>query len=346
MMLLKFTFTIVLLISLAFLLFYKNNPEKSSNLQSNDIVTAANRLLNSFSEDQLDEIKFEFKNNERFEWHYIPRGREGIAIRDFSDNKKELLKDLLNASLSKQGVKKTEGVLVLESVLYDLSGQSSFRDPGKYFVTFFGTPGKIKPWGWRFEGHHLSLNFTVAGDSVIVSTPMFFGANPSEVQQGIHSGLRVLKFEEDYARDLVISLDPKQFDEALIDEDAPGDIITGNDERIDPLNPEGIQASKLKSDQLEILMRLIKEYIANSNPEQAEQRYFELMTSNINEIYFAWAGGTKKGQPHYYRIQSNTFLIEYDNTQDNAKHIHSVWRSFKNDFGGDLLKKHYEGFHN
>jgi hypothetical protein len=344
-MLLKSTLTIILLIASVFLFFYKVNPETSSNSKSNDIVTAANNLLKTFNEEQLDEIKFEFKDNERFDWHYIPRGRKGIPIKEFNSKQKELLRVLLNESLSKQGVKKAEGVLILESVLYDLSGQSSFRDPGKYFVTFFGTPDKMKPWGWRYEGHHLSLNFTIVKDSVLISTPMFFGANPSDVKQGKHKGLRVLKFEEDYARELVRSLDQKQFNEALIDEDAPGDIITGNDERIDPLKPEGIQASKLKSDQMEILIKLIKEYIANSNPKRAEQRYFELMTSDINKIYFAWAGGIEKEQPHYYRIQSKTFLIEYDNTQNNAKHIHSVWRSFKSDFGEDLLKKHYEEYH-
>ncbi len=334
-----------LFVSAIFVSIFFSNPNLSSNPQVNDIVTAANNLLNSFNKEQLQKIKFEFTDDERFDWDYVPKSREGIPIKEFNEKQKELLNELLNASLSKQGIKKAEGVLILESVLYDLSGQSSFRDPGKYFVIFFGTPDKVKPWGWRFEGHHLSLNFTIIKESIIVSTPMFFGANPSEVKQGKHKGLRVLKFEEDYARELIKSLDKQQFKEALINEDAPGDIITGNDERIDPLEPKGISVSKLKKDQFEILLRLIKEYIANSSPELAEQRNFDLIISNKNEIHFAWAGGVEKGKPHYYRIQSNTFLIEYDNTQDSANHIHSVWRSFKNDFGEDLLRKHYKEHH-
>jgi hypothetical protein len=336
-------FTILVLLSTS-LLFNHSNSNNSNNPQVNDIVTAANNLLNSFNKDQLERIKFDFNDDERFNWAYVPTSREGIPIKEFNDKQKELLNELLNISLSKQGVKKVEGVLILESVLYELSGQSSFRDPGKYFVTFFGTPDKTKPWGWRFEGHHLSLNFTIVKDSVIVSTPIFYGANPSEVKQGKHKGLRVLKFEEDYARELIKSLNKHQFKEALIEEDAPSDIITSNDERVDPLNPKGISASKLKKEQLEILLKLIREYIANSNPNQAEQRNFDFMTSNKNEIYFAWAGGIERGQHHYYRIQCDTFLIEYDNTQDNANHIHFVWRSFKNDFGEDLLKKHYKEY--
>ncbi len=157
--------------------------------------------------------------------------------------------------------------------------------------------------------------------------------------------MRVLKFEEDYARELIKSLDKEQLKEAVIEEDAPSEIITGNDERINPLNPKGISAAKLKSEQKDILIKLIKEYLRNSHPENAEQKYIDLSKLNLKELFFAWAGKTGKGQPHYYRIQSSTFLIEYDNTQNNANHIHSVWRDFKNDFGEDVLKEHYKEFH-
>jgi len=313
------------------------DPERKS------IITAAENFLNSFSKENLERIKFSFEEEERYDWHYVPRGREGIPVKELDDGQKELLKTLLNSSLSRQGVSKTEGVITLESVLNELSGRSSYRDPGKYYITFFGTPDKIKPWGWRYEGHHLSLNFTVLQDSVIISTPMFFGANPSEVKQGKYKQLRVLKNEEDYARELIKSFDAQQFEVALIDKEAPGDIITGNAERINPLDPKGIPVSKLSKGQVEILFKLVRTYIENSHPDFAEQRVLDL--KNSGEIYFAWAGGVEKGQPHYYRIQSNTFLIEYDNTQNNASHIHSVWRSFNNDFGEDLLKNHYKEYH-
>jgi hypothetical protein len=327
---------ILLIVSVSSLFKYESNPDS----QSKDVISTANNLLNSLDKEQLQRIKFDFQDDERFNWDYVPTSREGIPLKELNDKQRKLLDELLNSSLSKQGVKKAEGVLILESVLFELARQSSFRDPAKYYVTFFGTPDESKPWGWRFEGHHLSLNFTVIKDSVIISTPMFFGANPSEIKQGKHKGLRILKFEEDYARELIKSFDMKQLKEALIDEDAPGDIMTGNNERIEPLSPKGISASELKKEQLAILLKLIRTYIENSQTELAEQRTTDLI--NSKEIFFGWSGGVEKDQPHYYRIQSNTFLIEYDNTQNNANHIHSVWRNFKNDFGVDVLRKHYE----
>jgi hypothetical protein len=311
----------------------------------NNMNSAAVDFVNSFTEDQKKDLVLDFKDDERFNWDYVPAGREGIPLEELSSSQKELFQKLLESSLSGSGIKKAEGVIILEKVLQDLSGGGSYRDPGKYYITFFGGPGNGKPWGWRYEGHHLSLNFTVVKDSVIISTPMFFGANPAEVKQGVNKGLRVLKNEEDHARELVKSLNKEQLNEALIDEDAPGEILTGNDERIDPLRPKGIQASKLNNEQQKILINLVKEYINNSHPEHAEQKFTDLNKIDFNELYFGWAGEMEKGKPHYYRVQSSTFLIEYDNTQNNANHIHSVWRDFKNDFGEDLLKKHYKEFH-
>jgi hypothetical protein len=318
---------------------------KSSTLGENDLNSGAINFINTFNDDQLEHLIFDFKDDERKNWNYVPVSREGIPVKEFSSSQKELFRKLMESSLSQSGIKKAEGVIILEKVLQDLSGDASYRDPGKYYVTIFGKPGNEKPWGWRYEGHHLSLNFTVIEDSVIISTPMFFGANPAVVKEGEHKGLRVLKFEEDYARELIKSLYKEQLKVAVIEEDAPGEIITGNDERIDTMNPKGISAAELKSEQKYILIKLIKEYISNSHPGNAEQKYMDLSKLNLNELFFAWAGETGKGQPHYYRIQSSTFLIEYDNTQNNANHIHSVWRDFKNDFGEDVLKEHYKEFH-
>jgi len=330
-------------------LFMILNDEKQTHVlfptNKNELNGPAIDFINSFTGDQLESLIFDFKDDERLNWDYVPAGREGIPLKELSSSQKELLKNLLESSLSRSGIIKAEGVIILEKVLQDLSGGGSYRDPGKYFVTIFGNPGNKKPWGWRYEGHHLSLNFTVVKDSVIISTPMFFGANPAEVKFGEHKGLRVLKNEEDYARELVKSLNKEQLKEALIEKDAPSEIITGNDERIDPLRPKGIPASKLNDAQQKILIDLVKEYINNSHSEHAEQKSIDLNKLDLNELYFGWAGEMEKGKPHYYRIQSSTFLIEYDNTQNNANHIHSVWRDFENDFGEDLLKKHYKEFH-
>lgn len=321
------------------------NMNKSGSIGKNEVNSAAINFINTFNDDQIEQLIFDFKDDERKNWNYVPTSREGIPVKEFSRGQKELFRKLMESSLSQSGIKKADGVVILEKVLHDLSGGGSYRDPGKYYVTIFGKPGNGKPWGWRYEGHHLSLNFTVIKDSVIISTPMFLGANPADVKKGEHKGLRILKFEEDYARELIKSLDREQLKEAVIEEDAPSEILTGNDERIDPLHPKGISASKLKGEQIDILIKLIKEYISNSQPENAEQKHMDLSKLNLKDIFFAWAGKTGKGQPHYYRIQSNTFLIEYDNTQNNANHIHSVWRDFKNDFGEDFLKEHIKEFH-
>jgi hypothetical protein len=310
----------------------------------NELIAAAQKFIESFDKENLSSIQFDFNDDERRDWDYVPRTRAGIPLRRLNTEQYSSFRKLLDASLSRKGVDKAEGVILLESVLYELSGNSSYRDPGLYYISIFGRPDSIKPWGWRFEGHHLSLNFTFIKDSTIVSTPLFLGANPAEVKEGKHKGLRVLKPEEELARELVKSFDSQQLKKAVFDEDAPGEIITENEERVDPLNPKGINGSELNKKQQEILINLLKEYISNSNPELAEQKYSGII-KDIKDIYFAWAGGFERGEEHYYRIQSSTFLIEYDNTQNNADHIHSVWRSFQNDFGNDLLKKHYKEYH-
>jgi hypothetical protein len=337
---------IIYLVLLFLPLFFSDSSVSREEISKYDYLTAAaKKFLSTFSEDRLNSLKFDFTDEERLNWHYVPKSREGIPLKELNDNQYKLFRDLLSASLSKKGVDKAKGVIMLESVLYELSGNSSYRDPGSYYISFFGTPDKINPWGWRFEGHHLSLNFTSIKESIIISTPLFMGANPAEVKEGKHKGLRVLKSEEDLARELVKSFNKGQLKKALIDEDAPGEIITENEERVDPLNPKGLTGSGLNKNQQAVLTALIEEYINNSEPEFAEQRYMDFRKEDIKNIYFAWAGGFEKGEPHYYRIQSSTFLIEYDNTQNNANHIHSVWRSFKNDFGTDLLKKHYKNYH-
>jgi hypothetical protein len=194
------------------------------------------------------------------------------------------------------------------------------------------------------EGHHVSLNFTVVNGRV-ATTPSFFGANPAEVRQGPRAGLRVLAREEDLGRELLEALTPEQKGTAIVNKEAYKDILTMNDRQAALKGqPSGLSAAKMTAKQRDLLNAVLEEY-AGSFPEEIAQARMEQVKKAGTNLFFAWAGVEPKGGPHYYRIQSPTFLVEYDNTQNNANHIHSVWRDFNGDFGLDLLKQHYETSH-
>jgi hypothetical protein len=229
----------------------------------------------------------------------------------------------------------------LEIVLRELGGNPAVRDPELYFFSVFGTPSTEQPWGWRAEGHHLSLNFTVVNGTLVATSPSFFGANPANVPSGSRQGLRVLGAEEDLARELVRSLRPDQRAIAILETEAPRDIITGNAAQVDPLSPAGLSVERLDATQRALFVRVIDEYLARMADDLAATRRARLETTDFGQVTFAWAGSIEPGQPHYYRVQGPTFLIEFDNTQNNANHVHSVWRDFEGDFGRDLLRDHY-----
>jgi hypothetical protein len=181
----------------------------------------------------------------------------------------------------------------------------------------------------------------MANGSVVATAPAFFGANPAHVRSGSREGLRALAAEEDLARELVRALDADQRGVAIIATEAPRDIVTGNSNDIDPLSPVGIRVDRLNAQLSTMLIRIIDEYLARTAPDLAAVRRERLQQTDFASVTFAWAGSLEPDQPHYYRIQGPTFLIEFDNTQNNANHIHSVWRDFNGDFGRDLLREHY-----
>jgi hypothetical protein len=236
---------------------------------------------------------------------------------------------------------KATSIMSLEQILYEIENKSAMRDADNYYITLFGQPGK-DTWGWRVEGHHLSLNFTVENNKVISVTPEFFGTNPAEVQTGPRKGLRVLGGEEDLARQLVTSLTLEQRKQAIISADAPREIITGNERKARLLDPSGISASQFNKSQREMLTALLREYLFRTRSEIAEEELKAIAKAGNDKIHFAWAGSVEPGQGHYYRVQGPTFLMEYDNTQNNANHVHSVWRHMPDDFGEDVLRNHYE----
>ena len=314
------------------------------------MAEAAGAFLASLPDDRRAEATFDFASDERFRFHFIPPEsypRSGLRLRDMTADQRTRAEELLRAGLSARGFLTTQQIIQLEGILRDMEGGGGrlARDPEEYFVSVFGTPSGSGTWGWRFEGHHLSLHFTIVEGSGVASSPAFLGANPAEVREGPHRGLRPLAREEDAARALVTALDAGQRETAVIDDVAPRDIVTGAELEISRLSPPGIRADQLDDRQRGLLMAIVDAYVSHMADDVATQRMERLRAAGLDAITFAWAGATERGEPHYYRVQGPTFLIEYDNTQNDANHIHSVWRDFDGDFGEDLLRDHMREAH-
>ena len=313
---------------------------------SSVMAQAANHFLASLTPEQRAKAVIPFENEERFKWFYTPVERKGLALREMTPPQKELAQALLCAGLSQQGYMKAVTIMRLEDVLKLLEAgkKGPERDPEKYLISIFGEPSDTGTWGYRVEGHHLSQNYTIANGKV-VGAPSFFGSNPAEVREGPRKGLRVLAAEEDLARDLLDSLDANQKKMAIVDPTAYKDILTTNSRKAAlEGQPSGLSAAKMNKKQTDLLIALLEDYARNMPEQLAQTRMDQIKKAGTN-LFFAWAGAVERGGPHYYRVQAPTFLIEYDNTQNGANHIHSVWRDFTGDFGLDLLKAHYQSSH-
>jgi Protein of unknown function (DUF3500) len=309
------------------------------------MTETANRFLAALSPEQRAKTTFQFGDDERMDWHFIPKERKGLTLGEMSPYQKHLASALLAAGLSQTGYIKAVTIMSLEDVLKELENDSGGRrNPEKYHFTVFGTPSDTGTWGWRVEGHHLSQNYTVANGHA-VDGPSFFGSNPAEVRQGPRKGLRTLAGEDDLGFEVIRALNEPQQKIALVDPKAYSDILTAASRKAALQGqPSGLPAAKMNASQFDALRALVELYAYNLPDDLAERRMDQINLAGRN-VYFAWAGGIKPGEPHYYRVQTPSFLIELDDTQDKANHIHSVWRDFHGDFGGDLLKAHYESSH-
>jgi hypothetical protein len=310
------------------------------------MAKAAGALLESLTPEQKTKATFPFKTDdkdERVNWHFIPRDRKGLPIKEMTEPQRKLAKALLKTGLSADGYQKAEIIQGLEAVLRELEKDTTGkRDPEKYYVSIFGTPGAKEPWAWRWEGHHQSFNYTCVGKEVTM-TPSFFGSNPGVVQSGPKQGTRVLGKEEDLGRALVKSLNEEQRKQAVIMEKAPNDIL--NVPGRNDTKAEGIPYPALNPEQQKELVGLVKIYLFRCRPEVAEEDWARVQKGGMDKLHFAWAGGFELGQPHYYRVQAGNFVLEYDNVQNGANHPHSVWRNFDRDFGMDELARHYKESH-
>ncbi len=309
------------------------------------MADSALAFLNSLTPEQRAQATFEFKDDERLNWHFIPKPRKGLPLKDMTPTQKQLAHALLSAGLSQRGYIKAVTIMSLDDVLRIMEKDDGVRrNPEGYFFSVFGEPSDKGTWGFRVEGHHVSQNFTIVNGK-IAGSPSFFGANPAMVPEGPRKGLRALANEEDLGRELIQSLNAEQQKVAIVDKEAYKDIFTMASRKAALTGqPSGIQASRMTAKQRELLQNLLDEYCYNM-PDQLAQDREEKVKKAGDNLYFAWAGGIEKTQPHYYRIQAPAFLIEYDDTQNNANHIHSVWRDYDGDFGLDLLKQHYETSH-
>jgi len=301
-------------------------------------------FLQSLNADQLAQVQFKREDSSRYHWHFVPppqAKRDGLPLLAMSASQQEKCMALLKSFLSDQGYAKAKGIMSLEDVLKVLEPENDARIPGNYFVTIYGDPAKDKVWAWKFSGHHLALNYTVV-DGKLACTPFFFGSNPDIVKEGPRKGEQILKDEEELGFRLVNGMDDDQLKTTMIAMTAYNDIQTYNAPFAPALKEEGITGSALRTDQLLILKQLIQTYLSSMVPWLAEARMKRILDEDLKNVRFAWAGGRVAGEGHYYRVQGKSFLIEFDNTQNHANHIHSVWRDLKDgDYGIDLIKEHY-----
>lgn len=311
-----------------------------------EMAYAAKNFLGALTPEQKAKAVFDFKDAERKNWHFVPRERKGLAIKDMTYEQRLLAHALLATGMSHRGYSKAVSIMSLEAVLAELEKTrvgGPKRDPELYFVSIFGTPGGSDPWGWRVEGHHLALNFTATPSSPAM-TPSFFGTNPGEVRTGPRAGTRILAEEEELGRALVKSLTEEQRKEAIVLPEAPKEIFN-DPSRVEPTKPEGIPQNKLTPEQSAILVKLIKEYLGRHRPDVAAEDWAKIEKAGLAKVHFTWAGGLERGQPHYYRVQGASFVLEYDNTQNDANHVHSIYRDFAHDFGADVLGEHIRQAH-
>ena len=315
--------------------------------QNKMLVQAANNFLKSLTPAQRTKAAYSFADEQRYNWYFVPLERQGLRLKDMNDTQRKLAIALLQLPMSENGYGKAKTIMEMEVVLKALEKlppENERRDPDKYYFSIFGQPSEQEPWGWRVEGHHLSLNFSSVTGELAAQTPAFMGSNPAIVPDGPQKGKQILKQETDLGFALVQALSAEQLNKALISEVAPNEIITGNARQAMLKKPEGILYTDLNPSQQKIFSQLLNIYLENYKNEVAQALRLKVEKAGMNQVYFAWAGSRKSanGQAHYYRIHSPVLLIEYDNSQNNANHVHTVIRDLTNDFGEDALKVHYQ----
>lgn len=290
---------------------------------------------------------FSFEDKSRTFWHYIPIDRVGLSIEKATRKTVNRIFELLALLLSDTGYLLVEKIMNHEMILKSIEEKDGIsrwpRSNQRYWFSIYGSPEDNRV-AWKFEGHHISINCLLIDHQIII-TPLFWGANPANVKEGTNNGLRILSPIEDLARQLILSFNKQQLLKVLIEDNAPRDLLTTNQREIFLKKPSGIALNDMLLEQQKLFLKLINWYFNTTTKTLASSLLTNMKNSNSGSIYFAWAGGTSFGMPHYYCIQGSNMFIEYDCVQDNANHIHSVVRDSKKDFGDDILMQHRKTMH-
>lgn len=299
---------------------------------------SAKGFLTAISPDQKAQATFKFDDPERLNWHFIPRERKGLPLKSLEGAALKAAHAFIRSGLSEAGYDQTLNVMSLEELLYLLEGgerevRRERRDPGKYYLSVFGEPSDTGTWGWRLEGHHISLNFMIKDGKVVGSTPEFFGANPGTVDAGKGRQIRVLGPEEDIARQVLKLCSPEQQKLCWISKEAPPEVPGAAAPQAAVAAPVGLPYSQMSEDQKKLIQDLLSEYLKNLPADIEQERRAAINSAGVDKLYFAWYGLSELHEPHHYRVQAPTFVIEYNNTQNNANHVHSMWRNLGGDFG-------------
>ena len=319
-----------------------------------ELAEAAHRFLAAIEPDvkaRRVKAQFLFQDAERGNFHFFPIARRGAPLKDLKEGQRQLGYALMSSALSHVGNQKALTIMSLGDYLSDTDETpNKYRDSDQYYFSIFGNPSPDGTWGYRVEGFHLSLNVTVVEGRWVSLTPSFFGVIPETVSDGPRKGLQVLKQETELGRALAKSFTVEQRKMGFGEipdflTQTVGGLTTGNKRRIERDTPRGVAAAAMSHQQREILMKLVREHIGRIRKELANQDLARIDRAGVDRIHFIWAGGLESGEPHHYLIQGPTFLIEYDNTQDDANHVHCVYRDFDNDFGDAMLDHYHEHHH-
>jgi Protein of unknown function (DUF3500) len=327
-----------------------------------EVKKYALELYTSFSKTQKQTALLSFQDTARLMWNNLPvglRARSGASVGNMTNPQRQLVHRILSAALSSQGYLKATGIMHLDELInrfYDsMYVQKQLPDnayafiknlqwsPKNYYFAFFGSPID-RAWGFKLEGHHLSVNFTFDQDAISV-TPFFVGTDPAEFLNSEYAGWRVLGQEEDMGLKLARSFTEAQKKKAIASQEVPRDIITAAESGKRLVDQWGIAYAALDRKQKEVLLTMVREFVFNLEHDKAQEEFKKIEKAGLDKIYFGWIGAMEEKQPHYYIINGPTFLIEFDNNggpRESANHIHAIWREKGNEYGEDVLKNHYQ----
>ncbi len=333
-----------------------SSDAKAAKDQLNPKMTrAVNDFVKTLDATQKAEVMHPLEDTLRYNWHFIPRERLGLNIKRMSEPQRQAAMHMVEVVMTDKGYKKIRDIMDLENVLRVMESRppnDTRRDPENYAILIYGDPSAKDPWGWRMEGHHVSIHYTTVGDHISF-TPSFLGSNPGHVLIDVpQKGKRVLGEEEDMGYTLLNALDAGQKQRVILGEKSPYEIFSVNQRQVTGLkkgNFEGVAMKDMTAPQKQIFENLIALYLDRYHLTLKNQQMAELKKAGMDNLYFAWMGDMQlemgPGKGHYYRIHGPTILIEFDNTQNDANHIHTVVRDLTDDFSEDLLKEHYTKMH-